>query len=59
MIVLPSSDERRPRPLPDRPATRARAAGYTGIRMGPRVLRTETAGVAAIAALQAMWGDWR
>ncbi|MFT4047864.1 MAG: 16S rRNA (uracil(1498)-N(3))-methyltransferase [Solimonas sp.] len=38
---------------------RARAAGYIGIRMGPRVLRTETAGVAAIAALQAMWGDWR
>jgi len=38
---------------------RARQAGFTGIRMGPRVLRTETAGVAAIAALQALWGDWR
>lgn len=38
---------------------RAREAGFTGMRMGPRVLRTETAGVAALAALQAMWGDWR
>ncbi|MDG4553219.1 MAG: 16S rRNA (uracil(1498)-N(3))-methyltransferase [Candidatus Competibacter sp.] len=36
----------------------ARAAGFTGVRLGPRVLRTETAGVAALAALQALWGDW-
>lgn len=36
----------------------AQAAGFTGIRLGPRVLRTETAGVAALAALQALWGDW-
>ncbi len=28
-------------------------------RLGPRVLRTETAGVAALAVLQALWGDWR
>ena len=33
------------------------AAGFTGIRLGPRVLRTETAGLAAIAALQARFGD--
>ncbi|MUV15685.1 16S rRNA (uracil(1498)-N(3))-methyltransferase [Noviluteimonas gilva] len=33
------------------------AAGFTGLRLGPRVLRTETAGVAAIAALQARFGD--
>lgn len=32
-------------------------AGYEGLRLGPRVLRTETAGLAAIAALQAMAGD--
>ena len=32
-------------------------AGYTAVRMGPRVLRTETAPLAAIAALQSMWGD--
>ena len=33
------------------------AAGFTGLRLGPRVLRTETAGLAAIAALQALAGD--
>lgn len=35
----------------------ARAAGFTGVRLGPRTLRTETAAVAALAALQALWGD--
>ena len=30
----------------------------SGVRLGPRVLRTETAGPAAIAALQARHGDW-
>ena len=33
------------------------AAGFTGLRLGPRILRTETAGIAAIAALQARFGD--
>ena len=33
------------------------AAGFDGLRLGPRVLRTETAGLAAIAALQALYGD--
>ena len=33
------------------------AAGFTGLRLGPRVLRTETAGIAAIAALQGRFGD--
>jgi 16S rRNA (uracil1498-N3)-methyltransferase len=33
------------------------AAGFVGARLGPRVLRTETAGLAAIAALQARAGD--
>lgn len=37
---------------------RAADAGFIGLRMGPRILRTETAGVAALAALQALWGDW-
>jgi 16S rRNA (uracil1498-N3)-methyltransferase len=32
--------------------------GFLGLRLGPRVLRTETAGLAAIAAIQALWGDW-
>jgi 16S rRNA (uracil1498-N3)-methyltransferase len=35
------------------------AAGYEGLRLGPRVLRTETAGIAAIVALQALCGDLR
>jgi 16S rRNA (uracil1498-N3)-methyltransferase len=30
---------------------------FLGLRLGPRVLRTETAGVAALAALQALFGD--
>ncbi|MFC6839455.1 16S rRNA (uracil(1498)-N(3))-methyltransferase [Xanthomonas theicola] len=33
------------------------AAGFAGLRLGPRILRTETAGLAAIAALQAQYGD--
>lgn len=34
-----------------------RGAGFEGMRLGPRVLRTETAGLAAIAALQGRFGD--
>jgi 16S rRNA (uracil1498-N3)-methyltransferase len=33
-------------------------AGLTAVKLGPRVLRTETAAVAAIAAMQALWGDF-
>ncbi|MBS0551149.1 MAG: 16S rRNA (uracil(1498)-N(3))-methyltransferase, partial [Proteobacteria bacterium] len=33
------------------------AAGCVAVGLGPRVLRTETAGLAAIAVLQARWGD--
>jgi 16S rRNA (uracil1498-N3)-methyltransferase len=36
---------------------RAAAAGYVGVQLGPRILRTETVSVAALAALQALWGD--
>ncbi len=32
--------------------------GYTAIRLGPRVLRTETAALATIAALQNQFGDY-
>src|SRR5690606_32897855 len=32
-------------------------AGFGGLRLGPRILRTETAGIAAIAALQSRFGD--
>jgi 16S rRNA (uracil1498-N3)-methyltransferase len=34
-------------------------AGYVSVRLGPRVLRTETAGLAALAAIQCLWGDFR
>ncbi len=33
--------------------------GFTAVRLGPRILRTETAALAALAALHALWGDWR
>ncbi len=36
----------------------AQAAAFTPLRLGPRVLRTETAALAAIAAMQALWGDF-
>jgi len=35
----------------------ALAAGCQPLRLGPRVLRTETAAMVAIAALQTLWGD--
>ncbi len=37
----------------------ARAAGFVGLRLGPRVLRTETAALTALAALHALRGDFR
>ena len=41
------------------PAERERAyqSGFTGVRLGPRILRTETAPLAALAIVQALWGD--
>jgi 16S rRNA (uracil1498-N3)-methyltransferase len=36
----------------------ARAAGFVAVTVGPRVLRTETAGVAVVAALNALIGDF-
>jgi 16S rRNA (uracil1498-N3)-methyltransferase len=38
--------------------TACRKAGCEGLTLGPRVLRTETAGLAAIAAMQLLWGDF-
>ena len=45
--------------LSPREAECVRAAGFTGLRLGPRVLRTETAALAALSVLQAYWGDLR
>lgn len=44
--------------LGERELALARQAGYIGLRLGPRILRTETAAVAALAALLARWGDF-
>jgi 16S rRNA (uracil1498-N3)-methyltransferase len=43
--------------LDEAETARAHAAGWRALRLGPRVLRTETAGLAALAALQARIGD--
>jgi len=32
-------------------------SGFKRIRLGPRILRTETAALASVAAVQALWGD--
>jgi 16S rRNA (uracil1498-N3)-methyltransferase len=32
-------------------------AGFVPLRLGPRILRTETAALAALAAIQTLWGD--
>ncbi|NOX76869.1 MAG: 16S rRNA (uracil(1498)-N(3))-methyltransferase [Gammaproteobacteria bacterium] len=38
--------------------TRAEDVGFLPLRLGPRVLRTETAAVASLAVLQWLWGDF-
>jgi 16S rRNA (uracil1498-N3)-methyltransferase len=43
--------------LDDAELDEAVRAGYAPVRLGPRVLRTETAGIVALAVLQALWGD--
>jgi 16S rRNA (uracil1498-N3)-methyltransferase len=45
--------------LDDAELAAARAGGYQPVRLGPRVLRTETAGIVALAVLQSRWGDLR
>ncbi len=37
--------------------TLAQIHQYTGIHLGPRILRTETAAITALSALQTLWGD--
>lgn len=44
--------------LDDNEINAAATAGYTTTLLGPRILRTESAGLAAIAALQTVWGDF-
>jgi 16S rRNA (uracil1498-N3)-methyltransferase len=37
----------------------ASLARFTGIRLGQRILRTETAALSALAGMHALWGDFR
>lgn len=36
----------------------AESVGFTPVRLGARVLRTETAALAALSAMQTLWGDF-
>ena len=37
----------------------AQQVGFIPVRLGTRILRTETAAIAALAALQTLWGDFQ
>ena len=43
----------------ERESAGARARGFDALRLGPRVLRADTAVATALAIVQATWGDWR
>jgi 16S rRNA (uracil1498-N3)-methyltransferase len=44
--------------LSDAEVQQAQRAGYHPARLGPRVLRTETAPVVALSVAQQLWGDF-
>lgn len=44
--------------LSDAEVEQARSAGFQAARLGPRVLRTETAPVVALSVAQQLWGDF-
>ncbi|MBB1518807.1 16S rRNA (uracil(1498)-N(3))-methyltransferase [Aquipseudomonas guryensis] len=44
--------------LSDAEVEQAKAAGFHAARLGPRVLRTETAPVVALSVAQQLWGDF-
>ena len=43
--------------LTDQEVSQAQQQGLNAVQLGPRVLRTETAGPAVLAILQTLWGD--
>jgi 16S rRNA (uracil1498-N3)-methyltransferase len=45
--------------LSERELDIAATIGFEALALGPRVLRAETAPLAALAAMQALWGDFR
>src|SRR5256885_335966 len=61
-LILPPGVARGERPGPEGGLAEAEqeaavAAGFTPVRLGPRVLRTETAAIAALTLLQREFGD--
>ncbi len=42
----------------DQERNTAKTAGFIPVRLGSRILRTETAAIAALAAVQMLWGDF-
>ncbi|MDH5471878.1 MAG: 16S rRNA (uracil(1498)-N(3))-methyltransferase [Gammaproteobacteria bacterium] len=45
--------------LSEREIMHAKESGFSGIKIGQRILRTETAALAGITAIQTLWGDFR
>jgi 16S rRNA (uracil1498-N3)-methyltransferase len=43
--------------LTDDEINTAKLMGFTAVKFGPRILRTETASTAALAVVQTLWGD--
>lgn len=43
--------------LSDHEENLADISGFSGLSLGPRILRTETAGLVALAVVQSLWGD--
>lgn len=43
--------------LTDNELIQLKQAGFIGLSLGPRILRTETAGLAVLSLLQGLWGD--
>jgi 16S rRNA (uracil1498-N3)-methyltransferase len=44
--------------LSDDEIQQLKAQGFSGLKMGPRILRTETAALAALSMMQSHWGDF-
>ena len=44
--------------LSERERDLAQGRGFEAVGLGPRILRTETAALAALAAIHALWGDF-
>ena len=44
--------------LTDEEIDQANSIGFSGIQLGPRILRTETAALAGITLIQSLWGDF-